>query len=60
MYDFTLLSCEMIRVNVNEFDKHFCFFHYLCLCLKTNQNDLSFAVYTQVLKIKCAMECPVL
>ena len=33
---------KMISVNYNQFDKHFCFFHYM---LKTNRSDLSFAVH---------------
>ena len=32
----------MISVNYNQFDKYFCFFHYM---LKTNQSDLSFAMH---------------
>ena len=44
MRDFILVSYKMIRVDYDQFYKHFCLFHYVCLCLKTNQNDLSFAV----------------
>ena len=42
---FTLVSYKMIRVDYNQFDKHFCFFHYVCLCLKTNRSDLSFDIH---------------
>ena len=45
MHGFTLVSYKMIRVDYNQFDKHFCFFHYVCLCLKTNRSDLSFNVH---------------
>ena len=41
MHHFTLVSCKMIRDDCNQFDKHFCVFHYL---FKTNQGDLSFTV----------------
>ena len=36
MHDFTLVSYKMIRVDYNQFDKHFWFFHYVCLSFKTN------------------------
>ena len=29
MRDFTLVSYKMIRVDYNQFDKHFCFIHYV-------------------------------
>ena len=31
MRDFTLVSCKMIRVDDNQFEKHFCFFSYVLL-----------------------------
>ena len=37
MRDFTLVSYELIRVDCNQFDKHFCFFA-TCLCLETNHS----------------------
>ena len=45
MHDFKLVSYKMITFYYNWFDKHFCFFHYVCLCLETNLSDLSFAVH---------------
>ena len=30
MRDFTLVSYKMIRVDYNQFDELFCFFHYVC------------------------------
>ena len=45
MRDFTLVSWKMTKVDYNLFDKHFCFFHNVCLCLKINWSDLSFAVH---------------
>ena len=45
MHDFTLVSWKMIKVDYNLFDKHFCFFHNVGLCLKINRSDLSFAVH---------------
>ena len=35
----------MIRVDYNQFDKHFWSFYYLCLCLKPNWSDHSFAAH---------------
>ena len=46
----------MIRVDCNQFDKHFWFFHYGFVF--KNKRKWSFLNYTQVLKIKFAMECP--
>ena len=37
MHGFTFVSYEMIRVDLNQFDKHFCFFHYVRLCLKKTE-----------------------
>ena len=54
MRDLTLVSYKIIRVDDNQFDKHFCFFPYVCLCLPKR----SFLRCTQVLKLECAMESP--
>ena len=56
MRDFTLVSYKMIRVNFDQFDKHFCFFYYLFVI--KNRLEWSFLRCTQVLKIECALECP--
>ena len=44
-HGFTLVSHTMLRADYNQFDKHFYFFHYVCLCLKTNRSDLSFDLH---------------
>ena len=56
MRAFPLVSCKMIRVNYNQFDKHFCFFHHVCLCLKANRSDLSFDAHKFILQH--ALSCP--
>ena len=56
MRDFTLVSYKMIRVDYNQFDKHFCFFHYVFVF--KNKPKWSFLCCTHVLEIKCAMKCP--
>ena len=45
MRGFTLVYYKMIRVDYNQFDKHFCIFQHMFLCLKTNRSDLSFDVH---------------
>ena len=56
MIGFTLVSYKLIRVDCNQFDKHFCSFHYVFVF--KNKPKWSFLHCTQVLKIECAMECP--
>ena len=40
MRNFTLVSYKIIRVDYNQFDKHFCLNYYICLCLKTKKQSL--------------------
>ena len=56
MHDFTLVSYKMMRVDCNQLEKYFCFFHNVFVF--KNKPKSSFIHSTQVLNIKCAMECP--
>ena len=49
MQDFTLVSYKMIRVDCNQFVKHFCFFSHVFVF--KNKLKLSFLDCAQVLKI---------
>ena len=54
MCDVTFVPCRMIRVDCNQFDKHFRFFNYVFVF--KNKPKWSFLHYAQVLKIKCVIE----